>query len=116
MTIENIFNTYGTHELDINFCADNGKVSTIFAYCHKHNIDGQFMINHYLKIIGKMSIVKADIDDESDVYIHIANIEKIEDNLYEINGVGGCVQLSANDDLIVEEISEEEYNKQLREA
>lgn len=50
------------------------------------------------------------------MYIYIANIEKIEENLYEINGVGGCVQLSANDDLIVEEISEEEYNKQLREA
>ena len=116
MTIDNIINKYGTHDLDINFCITDGTISTIFAYCHKHNVDGQFMVNHYLKVTGKLSVLKADVDDESDVYIHIACVEKISDSIYEISGVGGYVKFSTDEELLAEEVTEEDYNKQLQQA
>ena len=114
MTIDNAIKKYGTHDLDISFCVKNDIVSTVFAYCHQHNINGQFMVNHYLKITGKFAILKADVDDESDVYIHIANIDKSTDNKYEISGVGGYVKFSVEDELIVEELTETDYNEQVK--
>ena len=83
------------------------------AYCHQHHVNKQFMVNHYLKIVGKFNVLKADVDDESDVYIHIACIEKSPDGTYEMSGVGGYVQFSA-DELFVEELTEDDYNKQLK--
>ena len=112
MTIDNIIKKYGTHDLDINFLINDGTVSTIFAYCHQHNVDRKFMVNHYLKITGKFIILKADVDDESDVFIHIAHVEKSEDGKYEISGVGGFVQFFTEGDLLVEELSEDDYNSQ----
>lgn len=113
MTIDNIIAKYGTHDLDISFCIKNGMTSTILTYCHQHDVDGQFMVNHYLKINGTFEILEADVDDESDVYIHIAAIEKSANNTYEISGVGGYVKLSVEGELIVEEMSEKEYNELL---
>ena len=61
-----------------------GTVFTILTYCNQHNADGQFMVNHYLKLIGKFTILESGGDDESDVYIHIANVEKTAEGEYGI--------------------------------
>jgi hypothetical protein len=113
MTIDSIINKYGAHDLDVNFCIKNNAMSAIFAYCHQHNINGQFMVNHYLKIIGKFTVLKFDVDDVTDVYIHIASVNKIANNVYAINGVGGYVEFSVDSELIVEALSQDCYNKQL---
>ena len=42
------------------------------------------MVNHYLKLIGKFTILESGGDDESDVYIHIANVEKTAEGEYGI--------------------------------
>lgn len=114
MKIDNIIKKYGTHDLDVSFCINNGAISTVFAYCHQHNVDDRFMVNHYLKITGSIVALKVDVDDESDVYIHIACIEKSLDGTYEISGVGGYVQFSVEGELLVEELTEDDYNKQLK--
>ena len=113
MTIDSFINKYGTHDLDVSFSIKNNTVSTILAYCHQHDLNGQFMVNYYLKINGKFTVLKVDVDDITDVYIHVANIEKITDNIYDINGVGGYVKLSIDEELIVEELSQDCYNIQL---
>ncbi len=114
MTLENIIEKYGTHELDVSCCISNGTTSTVYAYCHQHNIDDSFMVNHYLKITGAFVALRTDVDDESDIYIHIACIEKSPDGTYEISGVGGYVQFITKGELIVTELSEEEYNEQTK--
>ncbi len=102
MTLDHIIQTYGTHELDVSFCINNSTLCTISAYCHQHDIDGQFIVNHYLKITGKFTVLAIDVDDETDIYIHTAFIEKASDGTYEIHGVGGYVHFSVDSDLLVE--------------
>ena len=80
----------------------------------QHNIDDSFMVNYYLKITGAFVALRTDVDDESDIYIHIACIEKSSDGTYEISGVGGYVQFTTEGELTVTELSKEEYNEQTK--
>lgn len=57
--------------------------------------------------------MEAEIDDETDVYIHIAYIEKDRDGSYEITGVGGYIHFCIEDELTVNEITEDEYSNEL---
>ena len=109
MTLDEIIKKYGTHELDIDFCERNDETTTIFAYCHQHDVEGQFMVNHFLRISGKITIWKMIADDETDVSIHIASIDKLSDGTYEISGVGDFVHFSVEGDLGVKELSEDVY-------
>ena len=113
MTLDAIIKKYGAHDLDVSFCINDDELTTVLVYCHQHNVNGQFMTNHYLKITGKFSILRADVD-ELDVYIHIACIEKSQDGTYEMSGVGGYVQFLTDGDLLVEELTESDYNKLAR--
>ncbi len=112
MTLDAIIEKYGTHELDVYF-VKNDAPTVVFAYCHQHDLNGQFMVNHYLKIQGKFSALEMDTGNEADVYIHIAYIEKDCDGSYEISGVGGNIRFCVEDELLVEEISEDEYSSEL---
>lgn len=98
------------HELDVTFAINEGKISTVYAYCHQHDIDGEFMVNHYLKITGNGLVLKAHVDDESDVFVHCAYIEKLSDSTYEIYGVGDCLQFKINGELHVTELPEDEFD------
>ena len=113
MTLDSIIEKYGMHELDIDFCKRYGDKVIIFAYCHRHNVKGVFMVNHYLKIQGNIIPIKIDVEDVNDISIHLAFIEKNIDGIYEISGCGGSIQFSVEGDLLVEELTEEDYQKQL---
>lgn len=109
MTLDEILMKYGNHELDIDFCKRNDKATTVFAYCHRHDVEGQFMKNYFLMISGKITALKIVADDETDISIHIAFIDKLPDGTYEINGMGDFVHFSVEGDLSVEELSEDVY-------
>ncbi len=109
MTLDEIIIKYGTHELDIDFCKRKEETTTVFAYCHKHDVDGQFMKNYFLRISGKITALKIIADDETDISIHLAFIDKLSDGTYEINGVGDFVHFSVEGNLLVEELSEDVY-------
>ena len=113
MTLDDIIQKYGTHDLDIDGCTKDGEVTTVYAYCHQHNVDGQFMINRYLKIAAKIVILKADLDDATNVNIHAAFLEKASDGAYEIGGVGGWIRFVVNGEVSVKELTEENYNKEI---
>ena len=115
MTLDDIIKKYGTHELDIDFCKRDNNTTFVYAYCHQHNIGSEFMVNHYLKIGGDIIGLEFDVDNKDDINLHIANIEKAEDGNYEIYGVGGRVRFCVNSNLSVTELSEHEYQKQIRE-
>lgn len=110
MLLDEIIQKYGMHELDIDCCKAENGLTAVYAYCHRHNVDGEFMVNHYLKITGNFTVLKTDFAGTDDVYIHMAWIEKMPNGTYEINGVGGCMQFSVNGDLLVKELSEQEYD------
>lgn len=109
MTLDEIIIKYGTHELDIDLCKRNDEITTVFAYCHQHDVGGQFMKNYFLRISGKITPLKIEADDKTDISIHLASIEKLSDGTYEISGVGDFVHFSVDGDLGVEELSEGVY-------
>ncbi|MBR2970213.1 MAG: hypothetical protein IKC48_00205 [Clostridia bacterium] len=116
MNLDDIINKYGMHALDIDLCQKKGDKTVVFAYCHQHDVDGQFMVNHNLMIEGKIIATKIEVDgddykDISDIYIHIAYIDKLKDGLYDISGVGGWIQFYVDGDLTVSELDEETYDK-----
>ena len=109
MTLDAIIDKYGTHELDIDLVKQNNSHTIVYAYCHQHNINGQFMVNHYLEIVGKFLILKKQLENKNDICFHSAVIEKNEDGNYEIGGYGGWLVFSVDSDLQVNELSEETY-------
>ena len=111
MMLDELIAKYGTHELDVDLCKTEGETTTVYAYCHQHDVDGQFMVNHYLKIVGKIIPILMDVEDKTDIWLHIASIEKLEDEMYEISGVGGNIRFYVVGGLAVEEISEQEYDE-----
>ena len=114
MTIDSIIKKYGTHELDVSCCIDNGEVSEILAYCHQHDVHNQFIVNHYLKITGKFTVLNAEVDDGSDVYIHMAYVEKASEDIYELSGVGSYPKFFAEGEFYVEGLTEAEYDNLLK--
>ena len=111
MTLDEIIAKYGTHELDIDLVKKNDKQTIIYAYCHQHNINGQFMVNHYLEILGKFNMLEKQLENENDICFHIAIIEKNEDGNYEISGCGGWLVFNVEGDLQVSELDEKTYSK-----
>ena len=109
MTLDDIVAKYGTHELDIDLCKKNIDTTIVYAYCHKHDVDGQFMKSYFLRISGKITVLKLVADDETNINIHIASINKLHDGSYEISGVGDFVHFSADGELKVEELSKDVY-------
>jgi hypothetical protein len=116
MTLDEIITKYGTHELDIDFCERKDETTIVFAYCHQHDVEGQFMKNYFLMISGKITALKMVAEDETDISIHIASIDKLSDETYEINGVGDFVHFSVEGDLVVEELSEEVYESMISQS
>lgn len=111
MTLDDIIEKYGTHELDINVIKKDAETVCVYAYCQEHDGALTYFTNHYLKVIGKFIAIEKDLDDEDDIDIHVATIEKGEKGVYEIGGAGGYVKFTVEGDLVVEEITEEEYQK-----
>ena len=111
MTLDSIIEKYGIHELDIDLCKRQGEITTIFAYCHEHGKE-RFMLNHYLKIEGNIIPLDLCVEEENDIYLHVAFIEKLENNIYEIQGLGGRIRFSIEGDLSVEELTEDKYTEQ----
>lgn len=113
MTLDEIIDKYGTHELDIDLVKREEEKTIIYAYCHQHDIDGQFMVNHYLEIIGTFNPVEMNVEDENDIFIHIGLITKIDDNLYEIVSAvfGDLIRFRVDSDLTVNELTEDMYDQ-----
>ena len=109
MTLDAIIEKYGMHDLEIGKCKKTENGVTVYAYCHKHNVDGEFMVNYNLKIEGDFRIIELNADDENDIYIDIARIEKLGDGTYEVGGAGDWLHFEVLGDLTVTEISDEEY-------
>ena len=111
MTLDAIIEKYGMHDLDIDKCQKTENGAVVYAYCHKHYVDGEFMVNYYLKIEGSFKIIEINADDEKDIDISVAWIEKLEDGTYEIGGAGDWVHFEVMGDLTVTELCEEEYER-----
>ncbi len=115
MTLDEIIAKYGTHELDIDCIRHEGNKSIIYAYCHEHDVDGEFMVNHNLEISGLFRVLEKQLEDD-DMLFHIAIIFKNDDESYEImcgyneDRVRFCVE----SDLDVKELSEEEYEREIQ--
>ena len=114
MNLDQIIDKFGIHALDIDGCKRNGSETTIYAYCHEHGTSGEFMKNHYLEVRGAFVATVIEVDDAEEISLHVACIEKIEEGLYEISGVGGWLQFKVNGELCVIELSEKEYQRKIR--
>lgn len=112
MTLEKMIHKYGMHELDIDVCKKETE-TTVYAYCHEHETQGQFMVNHFLEVKGAFTVIKMDLEDEKAPSIHIAYIEKNKNGLFEICGVGGWIEFRVEGDLTVRELTEEEYEEKV---
>lgn len=113
MTLDEIIAKYGTHELDIDFVKHQDEKTVIYAYCHQHNVNKQFMVNHYLEIIGSFEVIEKQIEEDNDIYIHVASIDKKEDGSYMIGGVGDWLHFNVVSDLIVNELTENAYQEKI---
>lgn len=111
MKLDEIISKYGMHALDIDLCKKNEDGCVVYAYCHEHNANGEFMVNHWLEIKGVFRIIDMDECDENDIFLHIAWIDKCEDGTYEIAGVGGLIHFAVEGDLTVRELGENEYDE-----
>ena len=114
MTLDEIIAKYGTHALDIDLAKKHNDNTIVYAYCHQHDANGEFMINHFLKIEGKFDVVEMDVDNMDDICIPFAFIEKQPDASYEICGGGASIHFTANEPLSVVELEENEYQEQLK--
>lgn len=113
MTLDEIIAKYGTHALDIDLAKKHNDNTIVYAYCHQHDVNGEFMINHFLKIEGKFDVVEMDVDNMDDICIPFAHVEKLMDGSYDICGGGAYVRFAANESLNVIELDESEYKTQL---
>ena len=114
MTLDEIINKYGTHELDIDLVKQLDDKTFIYAYCHQHEIGEQFMINHYLEIVGSFSILNKDFND--DITFHIAVITKLNDSSYTLTSAvsGDTISFLVKSDLQVNELTEKLYYKSIK--
>lgn len=71
MRLDEIINKYGMHALDIDLCQKNEDGCVVYAYCHEHNVNGEFMVNHCLEIKGIFRIIDIDECDENDIFLHL---------------------------------------------
>lgn len=113
MTLDALIEKYGMHELDVDFCKKIDNEVLIYTYCHEHDVGGKFMLNHFLEIRGNLTAIEKEPDDEDDIFIHIAWIEKCDDGTYEIIGVGGRIHFSVEGELLVKELTQGAYDEQL---
>lgn len=100
--------------MDIDLCKKNGEYTGVYAYCHQHNVDGQFMVNYFLNVQGNFRIIDKKSDDSDNIEIHCAHIEKLEDGTYEICGVGAWIHFEVIGELNVCELTETEYSNQIK--
>ena len=93
---------------------ENGETEEMLAYCASADgAAGQFDDKRYFQIFGRFVFLKiyTDYDNESDVYIHNADITKCEDGSYEINGMCGYMRFIAHEDLQVKDLSFNEFKE-----
>ena len=113
MTLDELIAKYGTHELDVDLCKTDGRITMVYAYCHQHDVDGQFMVNYYLKVVGRIIPILMEVEDANDIWIHLASVKKLGTGMYEISVVGGNIQFDVVGELVAEELSEQEYGERL---
>lgn len=116
MTLDEMIEKYGMHDLDIDYVQQINNETIIYAYCHQHNVNNQFMINHFLEIKGGISILEKTVEDENDIYFHLAVITKRNDGTYEIYGAltSDWLHFRIDGELKVNELTEKEYNKSIK--